>query len=91
MPRTLPPGLKAGEPGDQMSVGGDRRNREAQRQAVRQVLPDEGEASLLRTPDGLILVYEEEVEKRRPVTLRAVVMPDGQVLETEHDRFKRVA
>lgn len=69
----------------------ERRMRDAQREAVEDALPDEGEAGLLRTPDGLVLVYDEEVEKRRPVTLRAVVMPDGEVLEVEHDRFRRIA
>ena len=69
----------------------DRREREAQREAVEQVLPEEGEASLLRRPSGEVLVYAEEAEKRRPVVLKAVVLPDGEVIELEQRRFRRVA
>jgi hypothetical protein len=65
----------------------ERRAREAQRQTVERVLPDEG--SVLRAASGEVLVYEEQDEKRRPVELRAVVMPDGELHELETGRFKR--
>jgi hypothetical protein len=61
--------------------------REAQRDAVDRAMPEE--ASLLRKADGTVLVYEEQDEKRRPVELRAVVLPDGETLEVEHNRFSR--
>jgi len=67
----------------------DRRERGAQREAVEQVLPDRGEASLLRATTGEVLVYAEEEEKRRPVALRAVVLPDGEVVDVDHRRFNR--
>jgi hypothetical protein len=51
------------------------------------VLPDEG--SVLRTASGEVVVYAEQDEKRRPVELRAVVMPDGELQELESGRFKR--
>lgn len=69
--------------------GFDRREREAQRHAIEQVLPEGDEWSLLRTASGEVLVYDELDEKRRPVSLRAVVLPDGDVLEVETDRFTR--
>jgi hypothetical protein len=69
--------------------GDERRERDAQRVAVEEVLPDEGEASLLRATSGEVLVYGEEEEKRRPVALRAVVLPDGEVVEVDERRFRR--
>ena len=68
----------------------ERRERGAQRQAVEHALPSEGEASLLRATSGEVLVYAEEAEKRRPVALKAVVMPDGEILEVDTRRFSRV-
>ncbi len=68
-------------------MGYERRQRDAQRDAVADVLPEAG--SVLRMADGQILVYDEAPEKRRPASLRAVVMPDGQRLEFETDRFSR--
>ena len=67
----------------------ERRAREAQRDAVARALPDSGEGSLLRTASGEVLVYAEQDEKRRPVELTAVVLPDGDVLEIETNRFGR--
>ena len=69
----------------------ERRERNSQREAVAEALPQEGEASLLRAATGEVLVYAEDTEKRNPVTLKAVVMPDGEVLEVEHQRFRRIA
>jgi hypothetical protein len=40
-------------------------------------------------PDGQVLVYDEDYEPRRPVSLRAIVMPDGETLEFEQHRFAR--
>jgi hypothetical protein len=68
-------------------MGYERRERDVQRDAVEEVLPDEG--SILRMADGQVLVYEEGPEKRRPAELRAVVMPDGERLEFETSRFRR--
>jgi hypothetical protein len=65
----------------------ERRARGAQREAVDSVLPDDG--SVLRTASGEVVVYAEQDEKRRPVELRAVVMPDGELQELASGRFKR--
>jgi hypothetical protein len=54
-------------------------------------LPGLGDYSLLRRPDGQILVYEEHDDKRSPVTLRGLVMPDGQVVDLHRRRFTRRA
>jgi hypothetical protein len=67
----------------------ERREREAQRDAVARVLPDPSAGSVLRTSSGEVIVYEEQDEKRRPVNPRAVVMPDGETLFFETDRFGR--
>lgn len=67
----------------------DRRERVAQRDAIEQVLPQANEVSLLRTQSGEVLVYEEQSDKRRPVRLRAVVLPGGETVEVEQDRFAR--
>jgi hypothetical protein len=67
----------------------DRRARDAQRDAVERLLPDPGEGSVLRIASGEILIYDEYDEKRRPVNLRAVVMPDGTTREFETGRFRR--
>ena len=65
----------------------DRREREAQRAAVERVLP--GEGSLLRMVSGEVLIYANALDKRRPVELRAVVMPDGHTQDLPSRRFKR--
>lgn len=65
----------------------ERRERIQQRAAVSEVLPDEG--WLLRMASGEVLVYSEALDKRRPVSLRAVVMPDGKTQVFPTDRFKR--
>jgi hypothetical protein len=67
----------------------ERRHRNAQRKSVDDVLPHDGEGSLLRMASGRVVVYDEASDKRRPVALRAVVMPDGDLLELEHKRFGR--
>ena len=67
----------------------ERREREAQRRAVEAVLTGTDEGSVLRTTSGEVLVYDEGYDKRRPVKLRAVVMPDGETQEFETTRFKR--
>jgi hypothetical protein len=67
----------------------ERRERDAQRDAVARVLPQEGEGSVLRTVSGEVIVYDELGAKRRPASPRAVVMPDGQTLEFDRDRFRR--
>jgi len=77
-----------------MGAGGipavdDRRRREAQREAVQRVLPLGDGVSVLRTASGEVLVYGEQADKRRPVVLRAVVMPDGHVEQFETRRFRR--
>ena len=63
--------------------------REAQREAVKRVLPDPGEGSVLRAAGGEILVYDEPSDKYNPVHLRAVVMPDGTTREFVTGRFRR--
>ena len=67
----------------------ERRERDAQREVVDQVLPDTGEGSVLRLSSGEVLVYDDGDNMRRPVTLRAAVMPDGELLEFETNRFER--
>ena len=52
-------------------------------------MPDTGEGSMLRLASGEVLVYEDGDSLRRPLTLRAAVMPDGELLEFETDRFER--
>ena len=69
--------------------GRERREREAQRDAVDRLLPDPDRGSLMRTVDGDVLVYDELHDKRNPVNLRAVVMPDGTTREFETGRFRR--
>ena len=71
------------------SIEHDRRERDAQRDAVAELIPDSGGASLLRKADGEVLVYEEQDEKRRPLELRAVVMPDGSIQHFNTRRFGR--
>jgi hypothetical protein len=67
----------------------ERRERNAQREAVERVLPDPGQGSLLRASSGEILVYDDPHDKLNPIDLRAVVMPDGRTLEFETGRFRR--
>jgi hypothetical protein len=67
----------------------DRRIHDAQRDAVERLLPAPGEGSVLRISTGEILIYDEYDDKRRPVNLRAVVMPDGSTREFETGRFQR--
>jgi pyocin large subunit-like protein len=67
----------------------ERRERDAQRDAVERLLPDPDKGALLRTAAGDILVYDEMDLKRKPVNLRAVVMPDGTTREFETGRFRR--
>jgi hypothetical protein len=67
----------------------ERRNRDAQREAVERVLPEPDEGSLLRAASGEILVYDEVGAKFNPINLRAVVMPDGTTVEFETARFRR--
>jgi hypothetical protein len=62
---------------------------DAQREAVERLMPHPGEGSVLRISSGEILIYDEYDEKRRPVNLRAVVMPDGTTREFETGRFRR--
>jgi len=38
---------------------------------------------------GEVLVYGDSHDKRRPVALRAVVMPDGETQVFPTDRFRR--
>ena len=68
----------------------ERRERVAQRDAVAEVLPEPGEGSVLRTASGEVLVFDDGLDKRNPVSLRAVVLPDGETLELQTNRFKRV-
>ena len=67
----------------------ERRERVDQRAAVSEVLPEPGQGWLLRMASGEVLVYSEALDKRRPVALRAVVMPDGKTEVFPGDRFKR--
>lgn len=57
----------------------DRRQRHAQREAVEIALPDDENAALLRMRNGRVLVFTEREDWWRPVDLRAVVLPDGQI------------
>jgi hypothetical protein len=68
----------------------ERRERVAQRDAVAQVLPEPGEGSVLRTTSGEVLVFDEGLDKRNPVNLRAIVLPDGETVEVETNRFRRL-
>ena len=65
----------------------DRRERSAQRAAVSEVLEDDG--VVLRMASGEVLVYDETPVKAEPVTLRAVVMPDGKTEVFPTNRFRR--
>jgi hypothetical protein len=56
---------------------------------VAHAIPDAGDVSILRTASGEVIVYEDLGAKRRPSTPRAVVMPDGETVAFEKDRFKR--
>lgn len=67
----------------------ERRQREAQRAAVGEVLPDAGQGSVLRMANGEVLIYDEGLDKRRPIRLRAVVMPDGRTQVFPTNRFRR--
>jgi hypothetical protein len=67
----------------------ERRERDAQREAVERVLPDPGEGSVLRAASGEILVYDEPRNQFNTVDLRAVVMPDGTTVEFQTHRFRR--
>ena len=67
----------------------ERRERIEQRAAVAEVLPEPGDGWLLRMASGEVLVYSEALDKRRPVALRAVVMPDGQTEVFPAERSKR--
>jgi len=69
--------------------GHERREREAQRDAVARLLPDPDRGALLRTADGDILIYDEPGAKLHPINLRAVVMPDGTTREFQTARFRR--
>ena len=68
-------------------MGEERRARDAQRHTVARELPEAD--SILRLADGEVLLYEELDEKRNPVNLRAIVFPDGEMIEVETDRFHR--
>jgi hypothetical protein len=67
----------------------ERRERDAQRDAVAHAIPDAGDISVLRAATGEVIVYEDLGAKRQPTTPRAIVLPDGETLEFEQDRFKR--
>ena len=67
----------------------ERRERQAQRAAVGEVLPEAGAGSVLRMASGQVLVYGDSHDKRRPVALRAVVMPDGETQVFPTERFRR--
>lgn len=69
-------------------MAGERRERDAQREAVAELMPERG--SILRTADGDVLVFEDQNEKLQPLNLRAVVMPDGEVRTFPSQRFRRV-
>jgi hypothetical protein len=75
--------------GDGQAERSERRERHAQRAAVARVLPAPGRGALLRTPAGDVVVYDESADKRRPVELRAIVMPDGETVEFQTARFRR--
>lgn len=65
-----------------------RRARVAQRRAVDSALPDDW-GSVLRLANGQVLVYDEQPFKREPVSLRAVIMPEGDVVDLRRRRFRR--
>ena len=67
----------------------ERRERLAQRAAVSEVLPGDEEGVVLRLVSGEVLVYDETPVKAEPVTLRAVVMPDGKTEFFPTNRFRR--
>jgi hypothetical protein len=67
----------------------ERRERDAQRAAVAEVLPEPGEGSVLRLVSGEVLIYGDSNDKRRPVALRAVVLPDGETQVFPTARFRR--
>jgi hypothetical protein len=67
----------------------DRRERDAQREAVDRALPDADQGALLRSAGGDVLIYDDPGDKLNPVDLRAVVMPDGTTVEFETHRFRR--
>jgi hypothetical protein len=67
----------------------ERRERGAQREAVDRLLPEPDRGALLRTAYGDVLVYDELHDKRNPINLRAVVMPDGSTREFQTGRFRR--
>jgi hypothetical protein len=69
--------------------GFERRERIAQRDAVGDLLAESGERSLLRMTSGEVVIYNEEDDKLRPVSVRAVVMPDGRTEEFGTARFRR--
>lgn len=67
----------------------ERRERDAQRAAVGEVLPEPGEGSVLRMSNGEVLIYADNPDKRRPIALRAIVMPDGNTRVFPSQRFRR--
>jgi hypothetical protein len=67
----------------------ERRERDAQRDAVERLLPDPDDGAVLRTAGGEILIYDEPGTKLHPLNLRAVVMPDGTTREFPTARFRR--
>lgn len=73
-----------------MEANDDRRDRDAQREAVARLMPDPDRGSLLRAAGGEVLVYDENGGKLDPVNLRAVVMPDGTARVFETGRFLRL-
>jgi hypothetical protein len=70
-------------------AGTERRERDAQRDAVDRLMPADGDGSLLRMATGSVLVYEEDPKKRAQVSLRAAVMPNGEIIEFPTGRFRR--
>jgi len=68
----------------------ERREREAQREAVARLMPGHRRGCVLRSAGGEVLVYEEDGGKLDPVNLRAVVMPDGSTRTFETGRFLRL-
>jgi hypothetical protein len=67
----------------------ERRERIEQRAAVSEVLPEPDDGWLLRMASGEVLIYGQALDKRRPVALRAVVMPDGETQVFPTERFTR--
>jgi hypothetical protein len=65
----------------------EQRSREAQRAAVSEVLPDKG--LVLRMASGKVMVYDETPGKANGLTLRALVMPDGETHVFPTERFRR--